>query len=726
MIYRPFDTFCFRFPYLSYSYLEERKGFSFLQDYMNQEKWQEAIYLGSPVFFQELSKIAKDNHNSQKENRQIMYALNRYINRMATRCTPFGLFAGCGTGNTGELTTILLNEKMDRTTRLDMLFLCTLYDSLLHLPEIRQHIIWYPNTTLYPSGKQYRYVEWKYIRTRRQYELTEAERSIYLNKVLKKATKGAKRSVLVDNLINNQISREVAEEFIDELIDSQLLMGELSQSITGEDYFKRLLKLAEQLGDSIQALSPMKKMGSLLRELDNGNGGMEIYTEIIASIKELEVPYEEKYLFQVDMTNNAVSASLGKDVLEELQSAIAFLNRITPPNAKNTLSEFKDAFLNRYESREIPLMAALDPDLGLGYPVNNNRNDSSPLVDNFVLPQKQTNNTFLRHPFQAILNQKAIDCIALRQDEIVFTDEDVKDFSIQWHDLPPTIYTIIQIIRAKPDDLLLKLNFFGGSTGANLLARFAHTNQTMHNFIKEIAVKEQSLVSDAILAEIVHLPESRTGNVLCRPHIRDYEILCLTTSDLPNEQLCEMSDLLLSVRNNELIIRSKRLKKRIIPRLTTAHNYHNNSLSVYRFLCDMQLPSERGSLFFSWGAFDYPFRPRVRYRNTILSPATWSFKKKEIEYLFGITEESTLLSQISEWRVKFRLPRYMLMPDSDNELFIDWENPIDVRALFSIIKNRPDVRFNEFLFEPENAIIRDKKENPYLNECIVAFYKDKP
>jgi len=723
MTYKPFDLFCFRFPLLSYNYIEENCNCDFLKDYFDQKKWQEAIYLSSPVLYKELNKLFK-NPSSKKDNQQISYALNRYIYRMSTRCTPFGLFAGCGIGKTGEQTTILLNEKMERTTRLDMLYLCALYDKLVKNTEIQQQLTYYLNTTLYPIGKKYRYIEWKYVKTNRKHDLTEIEQSPFLKKILEKAVTGAKRSDLVESLIDNKISREVAEEFINDLIDAQLLVGELNQSIMGDDYFTRLVTLIESFGNNTQSLLPMRKIRSLLNELDNGNKKVEFYETIILPVKKLGVSYKEQFLFQVDMTNKPEIASLGKEVINELQSVMAFLNKITPNNENETLTIFKEAFQNRYENREIPLMEALDPELGIGYPVKNNSNVPSPLVDDLALPSKKEKRTFVRDPFHMILHKKAIECIANHKQEIIFTDQDIKDLPIHWDNLPPTIYTKLQVIRAKPENILLKLNSFGGSSAANLLARFAHTNKKIHHFIKEITNKEQALIPDAILAEIVHLPESRAGNVLCRPHLREYEILYMATSDLPKDRLFEISDLLLSMQNDELIIRSKKSGKRIIPRLTTAHNYRENSLPAYRFLCEMQISTERGGIIFDWGYFDYPFRPRIRYSNTVLSLATWTFENKEIEHLYTIKNDTILISKIKEWRALFSLPRYMLMPDSDNELFIDWDNPLNVRSLFFIIKNKASVVFTEFLFEPENAIIRDKKDKPYLNECIVTFYKD--
>jgi hypothetical protein len=55
----------------------------------------------------------------------------------------------------------------------------------------------------------------------------------------------------------------------------------------------------------------------------------------------------------------------------------------------------------------------------------------------------------------------------------------------------------------------------------------------MLNLTKEIIKKETNYHSNKILAEISHIPESRTGNILRRPVLRDFEIAYLSNSGVP-------------------------------------------------------------------------------------------------------------------------------------------------------------------------------------------------
>lgn len=718
-MYKIFPNFIFRTPLLPYNELS-------LNRLVNDKIVRESIYLASPVLYAEIQKLEKGDVKNEKERERILSTVNRYISRMSTRCTPFGLFAGCGVGDLGENTSIMLDGSINRVTRLDNYFLSSLYDTLTKIPVVKQGVKYYPNTSLYQVGKKYRFIEIKYIQSKRNYQITEVEYSNYLNKVLKTAQIGETINNLAKILVDREISLENAEEFIQQLIESQIIVPEMSQTVIGDDFFQRIIGLLESIEDiDSTLLEKIKNINEILNQLDSDKNAQDLYKQIIDIVKGLNIPFEEKYLFQVDMLKNTTSAILDNEIIDELKSSITFLNKLTPTYRNEKLIKFQERFYNRYEDQEVPLFEALDPEMGLGYPSIDGA--LSPLIDDLLLPHNTQQSTGSRK-LHSLLFKKTVELPNRDKLEIEFSDKDVEGVSVNWDDLPPTISVMFEIVQADSDNTLIKLQSCGGSSAANLIARFAHTNNKIQQIVKDITTKEQELTPDAVLAEIVHSPEARIGNILFRPHIREYELLFMSDSDLPREQIILLSDLLLSVRNGRLLLRSKRLNKEIIPRLTSAHNYYYpGTMSIYRFLADMQVQTGRGALYFSWGQeleSKFSFLPRVRYKNTILSLATWIVKIEEIKHLFKIQEEKRLLEEIETWREKRFLPQYTLMPDGDNELFVDWNNLEYIHSLFSIIKKRQEIKFTEFLFNPDTAIISDASNKPYTNECIVAFYKD--
>jgi hypothetical protein len=225
------------------------------------------------------------------------------------------------------------------------------------------------------------------------------------------------------------------------------------------------------------------------------------------------------------------------------------------------------------------------------------------------------------------------------------------------------------------------------------------------------------------MAEIIHLPESRVGNVLLRPVLRPYEIPYLAKAAVPEEFHIKVDDLMVSVKANQVVLRSKRLNKRVIPRLTNAHNYSYNALPVYHFLADMQTQNLRGGIGFNWGplANEYDFLPRVIYKNLIFNPATWNIRRDDLKDTVKIKEDDRLYEAIHEWRTKLRMPAYVWLADSDNKLFINLDNVMCIHTLFSVTKNRGGFQLEEFLFDPGNSIVKGE-EGVFTNEFIFSFY----
>lgn len=188
-MYNPFSSFIFRFPRLP---LDSLATILYDNDALlkniSTSYFQESIYIASPVLYDELQKLSDKKITKKKDIERVKYSSVRYLSRMSTRCTPFGMFAGCSIGKIdGDITSIVLEESICKTTRLDMHYLSALYDAIVSIPGIKKNIRFFPNTSLYKVGRKYRYVEALYVGTRRRYQITEIEKSSYLNKILKTA-----------------------------------------------------------------------------------------------------------------------------------------------------------------------------------------------------------------------------------------------------------------------------------------------------------------------------------------------------------------------------------------------------------------------------------------------------------------------------------------------------------------------------------------------------------
>src|SRR5206468_5057974 len=161
-------------------------------------------------------------------------------------------------------------------------------------------------------------------------------------------------------------------------------------------------------------------------------------------------------------------------------------------------------------------------------------------------------------------------------------------------------------------DFKILLKFASGPTGARLMARFCHADATLRSRVETHLRAEEVCDPEAVFAEIVHLPEGRLGNVLCRPVLRDYEIPYLGRSGAPPERQIPVSDLMVRVEAGRIVLRSRRLGRRVIPRLTTAHSYDRRCLGLYRFLCSIQNQGVAAGLIWSWGVLERAqFLPRV-------------------------------------------------------------------------------------------------------------------
>ena len=705
-----------------------KNSFEFITELYNNRKssalFQEALKISSSDLYQKYSQYPI---LQEKEKERVLLSIFKYVSRMSTRCTPFGLFAGCGLGKFAEETKLRISSQYSRKTRLDMDFLCSLSRFLSNIPSLKYKLKYYSNNSLYEIGTEYRFINYQNINNRKEFQISSVNKTSYLKIILGLAANGCYIDELLNAISQLSVSKEEALNYIDDLIESQNLFSELEPKVSGCDYFERIISVLERTDIHFQPLNELKSIKSLIKHIDSfSSSPIEAYKEIEKIIAQIGIPYNKNRLFQVDIINFFDDNRISFRIQDELKSSIRFLNKICNKGKNENLIKFRQEFEKRFESEEIPLALALDPEIGIGYPISNIQKDTSNLlldgfccIQNSKINYKNEFDNIQLFILDKILNKE------FKDNEIILKDSDTKDLHEDWNNFPDSFSAFFCIINDESKKTNLFLRFAGNTSAGNLLTRFAHADKKINSLVKRIASNEKELHPEAILAEVTHLPNDRMGNVMSQPQIRTNEISLLCHSNLNKNDIIPISDIMISIKNERIILRSKKKNKLVIPYITNSFNYTSSTIPIYRFLGDLQKQGKQVALELNVEKLleILPSIPRIRYKSTILSLATWKIEVKEIKHWLEIIDDTELKELTNQWRKDKMIPLHSLLADYDNELFIDWNNIISIRAFLSTIKTRKDFLIKEFLFVDRDLIIKDEKGLGYLNECIVSFQK---
>jgi thiopeptide-type bacteriocin biosynthesis protein len=686
---------------------------------------RDALWLASPDLEKALSEGAG---RPAAETAAADRGLLRYFLRMASRPTPFGLFAGCGLASIGEGGRFRLGDRSQcrRLTRLDMGYLEEVSQALIADPAIRAGIRFGPNSSIYRITGRLRYVEGRTREKARTYHLVAVDATPALLATLERAAGGALPGELAHALEGDSISREAAEGFVDALIDAQLLIPELAPLVTGPEPLASLTATLATAPAAAEAAGILRGIDHQLQALDQAGLGCPpgAYQEVAERLRGLPAPVELNRLFQVDLVQSA-AVELGADIATEVLRGVEALRRLFGAAASTALERFRTAFSERYEGREVLLFEALDEEAGVGLGV---RSDPSPLLRDIGLragaPEPETH-----HVRDLWLLRRVGGMLQRGETELALTETDLRELDTldtrPRLPLPASFGAMVTLCAASEEALRrgryrVHLRSAGGPPCAALLGRFCHADRNLQERVEAALRAEEALEPDAVFAEIVHLPEGRIGNVIGRPVLREYEIPFLGGSGAPREQQIPVSDLRISVRDGRFRLRSERLDREVVPRMSNAHNFSARSIGVYRFLCMLQYQGVAGGLSWHWGPLDHlPFLPRVTLGRLVLSAARWRLHRDELKRLHG-TDAAEAYSELQRLRVLHRLPRWVALSDFDNVLPLDLDNPLCVETLVHLVRNRPYADLLELPCSAEDLALRGP-DGRYVHELIIPF-----
>jgi thiopeptide-type bacteriocin biosynthesis protein len=620
-----------------------------LDDMLQDHIFRDALYLASDVVYKEL---IRNDFQIDRCSEKMKHSLVKYQKRMCYRPTPFGAFAGIAIlPIRGTIDQIVIAQQSFQTLLMDKDKQDTLANETLYCV----------NPLLYPYGGDFRVIG-------------KGEKDKHSTFVISEIY----GSDAVRALLSNHITLNL-ETLLHLLNDNGIVSNEL-------DWF-----IGELI--QLQILLPYQKAARHYPVLmshehkDRPGGAYDSYCRFVAT------------------------GSLPKSTAEKMHDALYCLHKVSGHNVYDALNNFKVGFEKLFEKREVSLLQALDPELGIDY-------DSMSNAGQWGSNSKKTGN-ILWSSLQEMLLAKWTMQTDSANYEISILESDLEHLPLIEKNYPPGSSFVFTVAGDK-----LHVKAAGGASSLNMIGRFTVLDADTHELSRELAAKEMRRNPDVLFAEISHIDSPEVASVNKKTLVYDYQIPFFEAPEVREDFLIPPNDLYVSIVNNRLVLRSARLNKQIIPRFSNAYNYQRSTLPVFRFLCDMQHEGVDTNLNFSLARMfpGLPRYPRITYKDVILEAASWHVSAKDLLELKKLHKDEWL-DGFAFFALQINLPQEFSYEVHDHLLHLNLSLPEDVSLLLKTIPSTGKIIFREYL-KSQEALVKDDRGKSYTHECI-AFMINK-
>jgi thiopeptide-type bacteriocin biosynthesis protein len=618
------------------------------------KSWEElkvAIALSSNEFYD----IIKNVPASEVERLpiRVKQTIWKYFNRAKYRATPYGGFAAfgiCEVRNSMENKLLIAGEFLLHSFP-DWTLKDEIHFSILDL--LHKDAALFTNSSYYQVGDCIRFI----ALIDGQFQLAEIEYSPDIKAVLQLCQNPLEVSKLKDTL-NSTIEAGNISDLLVYLLENQLLFSGNHPNIIGQDYFERLA-----------------------------------------------IPHDPKKKQYIIAERSLIQGQLRPQLFRHIPQLVEKLQKVMQPSEQKKLESFKTLFLQKFEQREVPIMVALDPELGVAYD-----NLAQSPEDEFItklLPDNKSKN--LSERSKSLLLKTLMNGLP---NQLPFIDLEKLEFEQRQnaHQVANTFSMICTVV----DDRVF-IESFGGNSANTLLGRFSLANDNVLNCCQNLAAIERAANAEVLFFDVGYMAEGYVDNINRRQSVNGLQLNILAYDTSPNP--LTMDDIYLSVRQGELILRSKKLNKRLVPRIASAYNHLRSDLPVYRFLWELQNYGLQTDFNFSlkniFPGWDY--YPEVRFKNLCVSPRSW-----KVKFPADIKEPS----DFKNWLLNTGVSQYFKTGKGDQTLTFNREKEEDLSVLMDILRKEPSA-FLEEVQLPKQHLATDANDMPYHSQFVLSFTHSK-
>lgn len=677
---------------------------------------KEAIYFANPRFLIELEQFSR---KSNKKKRNIISTLYKYLSRISTRATPFGLFSGIQEVSFEQEVIEHTNpsiKRMEKKIRVDSMWLLEVIKKIEEQEELWDIIavkfskfsieegnrIVFPYRTMYGQFNEYKEQNGIY------------EFSVKNTDILKKIKGLSNEYIHITKLIMElegmypDVQREKFSSYINEIISLEILQSNLRPQLTSCDNLDDLLDFFENYNVTNNPfyikLYEVREMIKHYSGIQIGeNNGILLLDEIINKMNEIS---ESKDYLHIDL-KSPIAVSLP---IEIKNSVSDYINIIKLFSAKifgsQSLHSYRREFLDKYGyNTEINLIELLYS-LEFGSP-KSYEFPQGKVGD--IYYKESTDNEVLKY-MEGLISEAIFKGSA----EIVITDEQINLFknlhNIEEENLNESFDMMFTIVKNQ-DNYYLTINNDGFTDSAGqLIGRFAYLlNDRYKDEFKSINTFEKILYgSDYSIAEVsCQSIYGRASNISTTINMRDNEIpiICGNSN---YKDIIEIDSIVCGINNyGYFYLRDKKTGKLIIPKTTDMLHGIEYFPNLYRFLLDIEKEGKYSiRTFFHKFQSEYPFSPRIMYKNIILSKRHWNIDR----FILNLSEMFTLqdwIYSIDKWKNVYKVPDIIEVKHRDSTIFYNLENSLHLEILMKEFLKGGKLQFTEVDYGINQETIKD-------------------
>jgi thiopeptide-type bacteriocin biosynthesis protein len=687
-----------------------------------------ALAVGSPDLSAAISRRDAAPRTSAHGPRadRVVSRQARFRIRMATRPTPYGLFAGVALGRWGDRTDLRLAAAPPSTrSRPDMEWLLGLIGELERDDAIRRRLRLVRNPMLLDAAGRLSLPE--AVRLRAE-ESPGQDVSIRATDLARQAVQIARTPIayqqLVQALTGPGADRQETESTIEVMCRNEILLTDLGAAPTSGDPLGQLRERLAQSGAAPSVAEGLDELAALLNEWDEMPAADRLaeLPALASRMAKLHPTRSSACPVQVDMALTLDGDTIHRSVASEAARAAELLLRIsTYPRGLPHLRAYREAFLNRYGTeRSVPLLELLDPVVGLGPPAPG----PGARLDADEAARAERRDRAL-HVLAATAQREGRRVVEL-DDEVIAELE-------TWTPSPETTPLSMELIvlvaahsaaavDAGEFQLVVGPNLGVGTAGRHL-SRFADLlGRPALGALHDIAAGEAAREPDRLRAELVYLPVgARAANVTVHPATRAAEIVL-------NAQPCVSADRVVAVDELVVSLDGDRLRVDWPGRYASVAAVPGHMLNlvhapaVARFLLDVEADHQPVFSPFDWGWLaGSPFLPRVQSGRVVLAPAQWRLPTHSTG-----SEVRAFADALTEWRRDWDVPRHVYLTVADNRLLLDLDSDEGVAILWEETRRDGATAHGPVLHEALPGIEDAWLQGPgggHMVELVVPFVR---